>query len=411
MTGDFDSIGVKLSSRPCEGLGRNALVSFNLPDGQPSSLPFRVVLGTNAIDPPGKTVGTFFTAPSDVCLGEDVSGPSESSEVVGPLESHDRAATVTYTKSDGPTNTVAGYLLCGRTGGPFGVLSNAEILMKLASTQSKRQIDEDSPFSALGGRGPLKDVDVKLARGAKASLVPTKNVHQKQLFELLEDHERAANDNPGVLALHNSYQLDGLVLQGAVEDVVIGELIGLSETFRARDEEGAPTIENVLAAERIDGLIGRLVEASCREGTANEPARCSSAVDVAVVIIAQLMERAETNAEALQRIESSQQPRRPDRLDLTKFDFELATNKGSTRYPDWQFQSAAKWTLKKIHKDGDGAILRFTKDGRDSPPIRVSDINDAALSAAQLDRRVRFAGGARAGPKLVTIIKAHPTFA
>ena len=67
--------------------------------------------------------------------------------------------------------------------------------------------------------------------------------------------------------------------------------------------------------------------------------------------------------------------------------------------------------MKKIHKDGDGAILRFTKDGRDSPPIRVSDINDAALSAAQLDRRVRFAGGARAGPKLVTIIKAHPTFA
>ena len=191
-------------------------------------------------------------------------------------------------------------------------------------------------------------------------------------------------------------------------------ITGASATMliqRQRGHQGAPTIENVLAAERIDGLIGRLVEASCREGTANEPARCSSAVDVAVVIIAQLMEAAETNAEALQRIESSQQPRRPDRLDLTKFDFELATNKGSTRYPDWQFQSAAKWTLKKIHKDGDGAILRFTKDGRDSPPIRVSDINDAALSAAQLDRRVRFAGGARAGPKLVTIIKAHPTFA
>ena len=31
----------------------------------------------------------------------------------------------------------------------------------------------------------------------------------------------------------------------------------------------------------------------------------------------------------------------------------------------------------------------------------------AAMSAAQLDRRVRFAGGARAGPKLVAIIKAH----
>ena len=99
-------------------------------------------------------------------------------------------------------------------------------------------------------------------------------------------------------------------------------------------------------------------------------------------------------------------------LDLTKFDFELATNKGSTRYPDWQFQSAAKWTLKTIQKEGDGARLRFTKDGRDSPgAITVSDINDVALSAAQLDRRVRFAGGARAGPKLVTMIKAHPTFA
>ena len=38
-------------------------------------------------------------------------------------------------------------------------------------------------------------------------------------------------------------------------------------------------------------------------------------------------------------------------------------------------------------------------------------LNDVARSAAQLDRRVRFAGGARAGPTLVTIIKAHPTFA
>ena len=42
----------------------------------------------------------------------------------------------------------------------------------------------------------------------------------------------------------------------------------------------------------------------------------------------------------------------------------------------------------------------------ESPPIKVSDINDVALSVAQLDRRVRFAGGARAGPKLVTMIKA-----
>ena len=279
-------------------------------------------------------------------------------------------------------------------------------------TQSTHQLDEDSPFSELvGGPRLPDDVYVKLAPGTKASLVPTQHINQKVLFELLEDHERAANDNPGVLALHNSYQLDGLVLQGAVEDVVIGELIGLSETFRARDEEGAPTIENVLAAERIDGLIGRLVEASCREGTANEPARCSSAVDVAVVIIAQLMERAETNAEALQRIESSQQPRRPDRLDLTKFDFELATNKGSTRYPDWQFQSAAKWTLKTIRKNGNGAYVFFTKAGSPDKYVTVSDINDVAQSAAQLDRRVRFAGGARAGPKLVTIIKAHPTFA
>ena len=144
---------------------------------------------------------------------------------------------------------------------------------------------------------------------------------------------------------------------------------------------------------------------------ANEPARCSSAVDVAVVIIAQLMERAETNAEALQRIESSHQPRRPDRLDLTKFDYELATTRGSGRHATFHWTSTAKWKLKTIWKDGDGAKLIFTKAGRDSPPIFVSDINDVALSAAQLDRRVRFAGGARAGPKLVTIIKAHPTFA
>ena len=49
----------------------------------------------------------------------------------------------------------------------------------------------------------------------------------------------------------------------------------------------------------------------------------------------------------------------------------------------------------------------LTKAGRDSPPIVVSDINDVALTVAQLDLRVRFAGGARAGPKLIAIIKAH----
>ena len=144
---------------------------------------------------------------------------------------------------------------------------------------------------------------------------------------------------------------------------------------------------------------------------ANEPARCSSAVDVAVVIIAQLMERAETNAEALQRIESSHQPRRPDRLDLTKLDFELATKRGGGSSVTWHWTSTAKWKLKTIWKDGDGAKLIFTKAGRDSPPIFVSDINDVALSAAQLDRRVRFEVGKPAGATLVAIIKAHPTFA
>ena len=37
----------------------------------------------------------------------------------------------------------------------------------------------------------------------------------------------------------------------------------------------------------------------------------------------------------------------------------------------------------------------------------VSDINDVARSAAQLDRRVRFKAGKPAGATLVTIIKAH----
>ena len=134
-------------------------------------------------------------------------------------------------------------------------------------------------------------------------------------------------------------------------------------------------------------------------------------MDVAVLMIAQLMERAETNAEALQRIESSHQPRRGARLDLTKLDFELATNTGSRQRPNWQFQSTAKWKLKTIRKEGDGAKLYFTKGGRDSPPIVVSDINDVALSAAQLDRRVRFRVGKPAGATLVAIIKAHPTFA
>ena len=53
----------------------------------------------------------------------------------------------------------------------------------------------------------------------------------------------------------------------------------------------------------------------------------------------------------------------------------------------------------------------LTKAGRDSPPIVVSDINDVARSAAQLDRRVRFEVGKPAGATLVAIIKAHPTFA
>ena len=126
------------------------------------------------------------------------------------------------------------------------------------------------------------------------------------------------------------------------------------------------------------------------------------------------MEAAETNAEALQRVKSSQQTRRGARLDQTKFEYELATMKvrGNWSRPYvYAFESKAKWTLRFIGKDGDGALLKFTKDGRDSPPIRVTDINDVARSAEQLDRRVRFAGGARAGPKLVTIIKAHPTFA
>ena len=73
----------------------------------------------------------------------------------------------------------------------------------------------------------------------------------------------------------------------------------------------------------------------------------------------------------------------------------------------WHWTSTAKWTLKDIWKRGDGAEVIFTKAGRDSPPIRVSDINDAALSAAQLDRRVRFKVGKPAGATLVTIIKAR----
>ena len=94
--------------------------------------------------------------------------------------------------------------------------------------------------------------------------------------------------------------------------------------------------------------------------------------------------------------------------------YELATKKGGGSRIEWVWdakpgthQSTAKWKLKEIKKHRDGAHVYFTKGGRDSPPINVTDISDIALSAAQLDRRVRFAGGARAGPTLVTIIKAH----
>ena len=124
----------------------------------------------------------------------------------------------------------------------------------------------------------------------------------------------------------------------------------------------------------------------------------------------QLMERAETRAEELQQIESSQQPRRPDRLDQTKFEYELATMKvrgNQSRPYVYAFESAAKWTLKTIRKSRDGARLIFTKAGRDSPLIDVTDLSDVAQSAAQLDRRVRFKVGKPAGATLVTIIQEH----
>ena len=77
----------------------------------------------------------------------------------------------------------------------------------------------------------------------------------------------------------------------------------------------------------------------------------------------------------------------------------------------YAFESTDKWTLKTIRKSRDGARLIFTKAGRDSPLIDVTDLSDVAQSAAQLDRRVRFKAEKPAGATLVKIIQEHPKFA